>query len=160
MTTTDATPLAATTTATAAPTMTSVAENTTTAISSDVPENENENKATNFCWGKINAPELYYEDDVDIVDQINEDNDFEVELIKRLKKQKGDKVESPQYIEIKFKQSSIPEKVKCLQWDYRVNTPFQSFEKSPKPIKTILPRPRSGQPSLKIYNFFFFNFKI
>ena len=75
MTTTDA----ETTTATAAPTMTSVAANTTTAITSDVPVNENENKTTNFCWSKINAPQLYYEDDVDIVDQINEDNDFEVE---------------------------------------------------------------------------------
>ena len=107
MTETNAALPGATTVAVAAAGVTSVAESVETENGSDEPENEN--KATNF-WGKINIPDLWEEPDEDFLERMNEDNDFEVELIKRPKKQKGDKKKFSHPMEIKFKLSSIPER--------------------------------------------------
>ena len=44
---------------------------------------KNDDKPTNFCWGKINAPVLIYSPEDVIAGEFNKENDFEVELVKR-----------------------------------------------------------------------------
>ena len=154
MTETNAALPGATTVAVAAAGVTSVAESVETENGSDEPENEN--KATNF-WGKINIPDLWEEPDEDFLERMNEDNDFEVELIK--KKQKGDKKKFSHPMEIKFKLSSIPEKIKCLNSIYKVflldevyvpgqdehNHFLENFNEPPKPKKNNSITTKIGQ---------------
>ena len=118
------------------------------AIIEETETTKNYDKATNFCWGKINAPELMYSSEDVIAYEFNTENDFEVELVKR--QQRGAAKDPSPILKIKFKLSSIPETIKALEEYYQV-----ALLDEPKTIenfkKTLPSRPRSGKPPLKIY---------
>ena len=125
------------------------------AIIEETETTKNDNKDTNFCWGKINAPELIYSSEDVIADEFNKENDFEVELVKR--QQRGAEKKPSPILKIKFKLPSIPETIKCLDEEYQValldepkttenfkkkpSIPTKIRQTTPKNLLTYIPPP-------------------
>ena len=75
-----------------------------------------------FSWGKIYAPLLFHSEVEAIVDQLNEENNFKIEEVKR--QMKGEAREPTRLLKIKFQLPAAPHTVYCLGEEFEVEKYF------------------------------------
>ena len=85
-------------------------------------ENPSEIPFRKFCWGKIYAPQLFYDSEDDILKQLKEENYLDIELVKR--QMKGEDRNPTCLLKIKFQSPTVPYTIYCLDKEYDVEKYF------------------------------------
>ena len=85
-------------------------------------ENPSEIPFRKFSWGKIYAPDLFYDSEDDILEKLKEENYLDIELVKR--QRRGEDRNPTRLLKIKFQLPTVPHTIYCLNKEYEVKKYF------------------------------------
>ena len=88
----------------------------------EVTLNESTTEPRKFSWGKIYAPDLLLEPELEIQEHLADINGMDIELVKR--QMKGEFRDPTPILKIKFELPYVPHSIKCLGKEYPVEKYF------------------------------------